>query len=86
MATMMTATDSLPVLQLRAAQHAQLVRDHLERRRHAVGLTIDGVAYRVKPSPGLRIPLGDGATMQAIFSDTPPARRDDDPPTAPERP
>ena len=50
------------------------------------GLTIDGVAYRVKPSPGLRIPLGDGATMQAIFSDTPPARRDDDPPASPERP
>ena len=50
------------------------------------GLTIDGVPYRVKPSPGLRIPLGDGATMQAIFSDTPPARRDDDPPASPERP
>jgi len=44
------------------------------------GLTIDGVGYRVKRSPGQRIPLGDGATMQAIFSDTLPARRDDDPP------
>ena len=28
------------------------------------GLVIDDVPYRVKPSPGLRIPLGDGATMQ----------------------
>ena len=45
------------------------------------GLVIDDASYRVKPSPGLRIPLGDGATMQAIFSDTLPARGDDDPPT-----
>ena len=27
----------------------------------------DGTPYRVKPSPGLCIPLGDGATVQALF-------------------